>query len=360
MGQAQLLPIFWGNWTTVTIQPFEITLALWNMGPDFTTVAQYGDVFLSPLISPTPFMVDRARYADPVPPTGSTILLNKSDSSAPTTPGTVPYLLTQLFRNGDLAANTSNIYVVYAVGGGGSGFHNQFTYNGSSYVYAVIGNPFQSSGDLENVTEATSEEVAEAMTDPRPFSGISPEIGDDCNTIPGSGHNEAGGATVQSFFSQDEGPSCVVSGEHATWAALEGPNTGSSSTAGFAAARDASGHLEAFAVGRDNQLWRTLQQSVPTLTQGVNPSVRWSSWSAIASNLQANTRVVAFQSPVDGHLEIYANLSSGFFLRAVQSGSGGWSTGSVAQVPGGRTNTFAVAANADGSPTALMVSSDGT
>jgi hypothetical protein len=94
-------------------------------------------------------------------------------------------------------------------------FHESFTHNGKQVRYSVIPDLGSNGCDqgcgggsyIQNTESASSHELLEAVTDPDPFSGWTPEIGDICNqqqaTLPGTGF------TVQAMWST-AAQACVV------------------------------------------------------------------------------------------------------------------------------------------------------
>jgi hypothetical protein len=67
---------------------------------------------------------------------------------------------------------------------------------------------------FQNVTSAASHEVVEAITDPQPFTGWSPEIADPCNQQHGTIAAPGGPYTVQRYYSNEFGtcmlPTCAT------------------------------------------------------------------------------------------------------------------------------------------------------
>lgn len=383
--QATIVPVIWGtDWQQSgngRIVPSEVQTILSTMvgSPLFSSLAQYSTASSSATLSlSAPFTVPADTQNPP----------RWAQSPSPGENGSsVPGLLTALFSANVLTPSATTMYVVFGTPSAGGGSHNSVIFNGQTIVfewvaYAPSSNPIN---DLDSLTEGTSEELFEALT--HPFGpngwaiascfGQGPcEIGDACHLPEGGfgGHNEVDGMTVQSYYSLDEGPACVVPGEDATWADLSAPSLGPNPSnqsifGGITGALNANGTLEVFANGPDQQIWHLAQQTAPTTSSsGVNSPIRWSDWSSLTGSLgfvglPTNTHLSAFRSPIDGHLEVFAldggpNRSLHRFFQNAPNGVGGWSDIDADAPPCGNTDTFAVAPDVGGEATVFMVAGD--
>ena len=188
----------------------------------------------------------------------------------------------------------------------------------------------------------------------------------------GTSHGELSGVTVQTYYSLQDGPACVVPDTHATWAEIESPNGNAGILGQIAVAKNAGGYLQAFAVGSDQHLWTTHQEAAPALTlAGVVQPVRWSSWTTLAGSVTFNSNAApaVFASPNDGHLELYAYDAASAILRFFQNSpnSATWSSETVLSAgspiftatAGAGGEPVVVAANGPGNATALWRTSAG-